>query len=102
VLVRLENGRWALGPNSCPDFLLYIEMQEQYDPLDLHQPPSGRLNERDAGAESPARLQARLPSAALAKTGDAYGTYLGAQASASSTGGRRPREDLRPNCSGSV
>src|SRR5713101_4454655 len=31
-------GRWALGPEQAlNDFLLYVEMQEQYDPLNLHQ-----------------------------------------------------------------
>lgn len=79
LLVRLENGRWALGPEQLvQDFLLYIEMQEQYDPLDLHQLAElAGLNERDAAQIARRVLQARLAERrGSQETGDAYGTYL--------------------------
>ena len=79
LLVRFENGRWALGPEQLvQDFLLYIEMQEQYDPLDLHQLAElAGLNERDAAQIARRVLQARLAERrGSQETGDAYGTYL--------------------------
>src|SRR6266850_1027047 len=79
LLVRLESGRWALGPEQLvKDFLLYIEMQEQYDPLDLHQLAElAGLNERDAAQIARRVLEARLAERRGAQeTGDAYGTYL--------------------------
>src|SRR6266478_5326190 len=79
LLVRLESGRWALGPEQLvQDFLLYIEMQEQYDPLDLHQLAElAGLNERDAAQIARRVLQARLAERRGSQdTGDAYGTYL--------------------------
>jgi len=79
LLVRLESGRWALGPEQLvQDFLLYIEMQEQYDPLDLHQLAElAGLNERDAAQIARRVLQARLAERrGSQETGDAYGTYL--------------------------
>ncbi len=38
LLVPVEGGRWAVGPEQLlNDFLLYVELQEQYDPLNVHE-----------------------------------------------------------------
>ena len=79
LLVK-SGKRWALGPEQLQnDFLLYVEMQEQYDPLNLHQLAElAGLNEEDARAIANRVMQARL---ADSKRGapqlvDAYSTYL--------------------------
>jgi CRP/FNR family transcriptional regulator, cyclic AMP receptor protein len=79
LLIRLENGRWALGPEQLvKDFLSYVEMQEQYDPLDLNQLAElTGLNQRDAAQIARRVLQARLSERrGTNDAGDAYGTYL--------------------------
>src|SRR5436190_4165581 len=79
LLARLENGRWALGPEQLvKDFLLYVEMQEQYDPLDLNQLAElAGLNQRDAAQIARRVLQARLAERrGSSDDGDVYGTYL--------------------------
>jgi CRP-like cAMP-binding protein len=79
LLAPLKNGRWALGPEQLvKDFLLYVEMQEQYDPLDLNQLAElAGLNQRDAAQIARRVLQARLAERHGSEDpGDAYGTYL--------------------------
>ena len=79
LLAPLEKGRWALGPEQLvKDFLLYVEMQEQYDPLDLNQLAElAGLNQRDAAQIARRVLQARLAERRGSEdAGDAYGTYL--------------------------
>jgi len=72
-------GRWALGPEKLlRDFLLYVEMQEQYDPLNLHQLAElAGLNEQDASQIARRVLQARLNATRKgSQLDDAYSTYL--------------------------
>ena len=79
VLVTLESGRWALGPEQLvKDFLLYVEMQEQYDPINLHQLAElAGLDERDAAQIARRVLHARLAERRGSQDGsDAYGAYL--------------------------
>ena len=79
VIVPLEDGRWALGPEQLvKDFLSYIELQEQYDPLDVHQLAGlVGLNQRDAAQIAKRVLQARLAEhRGSSEAGDAYGSYL--------------------------
>ena len=79
LLIPLENGRWALGPEQLvKDFLLYVEMQEQYDPLDLNQLAElTGLNQRDAAQIARRVLQARLAERrGVQDVDDAYSTYL--------------------------
>ena len=79
LLVR-KDGRWALGPDQLlTDFLLYVELQEQYDPLNLHQLAElAGLNETDAKAIARRVLQARLADARKGPKPmvDAYSNYL--------------------------
>ena len=79
LLLPLENGRWALGPEQLvKDFLLYVDMQEQYDPIELHQLAElAGIDERDAAQIARRVLQARLAERHGSQEGsDAYGTYL--------------------------
>ncbi len=79
LLLPLENGRWALGPEQLvKDFLLYVDMQEQYDPIELHQLAElAGIDERDAAQIARRVLQARLAERHESQDGsDAYGTYL--------------------------
>ena len=79
LLVPLESGRWALGPEQLvKDFLLYVEMQEQYDPFNLHQLAElAGLDERDAAQIARRVLHARLAERRGSQDGsDAYGAYL--------------------------
>jgi len=79
LLVTLESGRWALGPEQLvKDFLLYVEMQEQYDPINLHQLAElAGLDERDAAQIARRVLNARLAERRGSQDGsDAYGAYL--------------------------
>jgi CRP-like cAMP-binding protein len=71
--------RWALGPDQLiNDFLLYVELQEQYDPLNLHQlAEMAGLNDEDAAQIARRVLQARLADARKgSQLVDAYSTYL--------------------------
>ncbi len=72
-------GRWALGPEQAlNDFLLYVEMQEQYDPLNLHQLAElAGLNDEDAAQIARRVLQARLADSRKgSQLVDAYSRYL--------------------------
>src|SRR5713226_2424522 len=64
-LIAAQGGRWALGPDQLiSDFLLYVEMQEQYDPLNLHQLAElAGLNDEDAALIARRVMQARLADA---------------------------------------
>ena len=79
-LLVQSGSRWALGPDQLiTDFLLYVDLQEQYDPLNLHQLAElAGLNEQDAAQIARRVLQARLADARRAspKLVDAYSTYL--------------------------
>ena len=79
-LVLAKGDRFALGPDPLiNDFLLYVEMQEQYDPLDLHQLAElAGLNEEDATEISKRVLQARLADSRKGSQHlvDSYSTYL--------------------------
>jgi CRP-like cAMP-binding protein len=79
LLVR-AGKRWALGPEQLlKDFLLYIELQEQYDPLNLHQLAElAGLNDEDAQRIARRVLQARLADSRKGSQQlvDAYSTYL--------------------------
>jgi CRP/FNR family cyclic AMP-dependent transcriptional regulator len=80
LLVPLEDGRWALGPDQLiSDFLLYVELQEQYDPLNVHELAElAGLNDEDAEAIARRVLQARLADARKGSQQliDTYSTYL--------------------------
>jgi CRP-like cAMP-binding protein len=80
LLVGQSGGRWALGPDQLiSDFLLYVEMQEQYDPLNLHQLAElAGLNDEDAAEIARRVMQARLSDARKGSQQlvDAYSTYL--------------------------
>ena len=80
LLIPAENGRWALGPDQLiSDFLLYVELQEQYDPLNVHQLAElAGLNDEDAEAIARRVLQARLADARKGSQQlvDTYSTYL--------------------------
>jgi CRP/FNR family transcriptional regulator, cyclic AMP receptor protein len=75
-----SGGRWALGPDQLiTDFLLYVEMQEQYDPLNLHQlAEMAGLNDEDAKAIARRVMQARLADARKGSRElvDTYSSYL--------------------------
>src|SRR5438132_4567795 len=79
LLVR-DGNRWALGPDQLiKDFLLYVEMQEQYDPLNLHQLAElAGLNDEDAAQIARRVMQARLADSRKGSQElvDSYGTYL--------------------------
>jgi len=80
LLIPAENGRWALGPDQLiSDFLLYVELQEQYDPLNVHELAElAGLNDEDAEAIARRVLQARLADARKGSQQlvDTYSTYL--------------------------
>jgi CRP/FNR family cyclic AMP-dependent transcriptional regulator len=80
LLVPAEGGRWALGPDQLiSDFLLYVELQEQYDPLNLHELAElAGLNDEDAEAIAKRVLLARLADARKGSQQlvDTYSTYL--------------------------
>src|ERR1700760_1624146 len=61
-LLLREGDRQLLGPEPLlDDFLLYVEMQEQYDPLDLHQLAEvAGLDDEDAAQIARRVMQARL------------------------------------------
>jgi CRP-like cAMP-binding protein len=79
LLVR-DGDRWALGPEQLiKDFLLYVEMQEQYDPLNLHQLAElAGLNDEDARQIAKRVMDARLKDAHKGSPEllDAYSSYL--------------------------
>ena len=79
-LLVARGGRFALGPDGLiSDFLLYVEMQEQYDPLNLHQLAElAGLNDEDAKQIAQRVLQARLADARKEAQPlvDSYSTYL--------------------------
>ena len=79
-LLARHGDRWALGPDRLiSDFLLYVEMQEQYDPLNLHQlAEMAGLNDEDAAEIARRVLQARLADARKGSQHlvDAYSSYL--------------------------
>src|SRR5438132_2117575 len=78
-LLERRRGRLALGPEKLlNEFLLYVELQEQYDPLDVRElAEMTGLNEQQAHAIVKRVLAARL-SEVRKKSGaaDTYGTYL--------------------------
>ena len=80
LLMPVENGRWALGPDQLiSDFLLYVELQEQYDPLNIHELAElSGLNDEDAEEIARRVLQARLADAQKGSQQlvDTYSTYL--------------------------
>ena len=79
LLIR-AGDRWALGPDQLiKDFLLYVEMQEQYDPLNLHQLAElAGLNDEDAAKIARRVMDARLKNARKGSPElvDAYSSYL--------------------------
>ena len=79
-LIVARGSRWVLGPEQLiNDFLLYVEMQEQYDPLNLHQLAElAGLNDEDAAQIARRVLQARLADARKGSQQlvDTYSTYL--------------------------
>jgi CRP-like cAMP-binding protein len=83
-LLQRDGDRWLLGPDSLiDDFLLYLEMQQKYDPLDLHQLAElAGLNDEDAAQIARRVLQARLSDARRGSDQlfDQYGTYLSLKA----------------------
>jgi len=76
LLVR-RDGRLALGPeNVLNEFLLYVDLQEQYDPLDVSELAElTGLAEQEAHAIVKRVLAARLAEA-RGRDGDTYTTYL--------------------------
>ncbi len=76
LLVAGPDGRWSLGPAELvQQFLGYVEMQEQYDPLELRQLAElAGIREEDAARIARRVLQARLADAHDAM--DGYGKYL--------------------------
>ena len=80
MLIALEEGRWALGPDQLlNDFLLYVELQEQYDPLNIHELAElAGLNEEDAAVIARRVLEARLADSRKGSQQlvDTYSTYL--------------------------
>jgi CRP-like cAMP-binding protein len=79
-LLAKVGRRWVLGPDQLiDDFLLYVEMQEQYDPLNLHQLAElAGLKEEDAAEIARRVMQARLADARKGSPQlvDAYSSYL--------------------------
>ena len=79
-LIVAKGNRWVLGPDQLiNDFLLYVEMQEQYDPLNLHQlAEMAGINDEDAAQIARRVMQARLADARKGSQElvDSYGTYL--------------------------
>ena len=82
LLVPLPKGRLALGPEQLlNDFLVYAELQEQYDPLNVHELADlAGLAEEEAHAIARRVLNARLAevrmSAANRQLVDTYSSYL--------------------------
>ncbi len=79
-LIVTRGERWVLGSDQLiNDFLLYVEMQEQYDPLNLHQLAElAGLNDEDAAQIAKRVMQARLADARKGSQQlvDTYSTYL--------------------------
>ena len=81
LLVQAEAGRWAVGPEPLlNDFLLYVELQEQHDPLNVHELAElAGLPDEAAHAIVKRVLAARLAETRKG-TGeelvDTYSTYL--------------------------
>ena len=78
-LLAPVGSRWALGPEQLiNDFLLYVELQEQYDPLNLHQLAElAGLNDEDAKVIANRVMQARLADSRRgSQLVDAYSSYL--------------------------
>src|SRR5258708_1502850 len=79
-LIVPTRDRWVLGSDQLiNDFLLYVEMQEQYDPLNLHQLAElAGLNDEDAAQIARRVMQARLADARKGSQQlvDTYSTYL--------------------------
>ncbi len=79
-LLAARGDRWVLGPDQLiSDFLLYVEMQEQYDPLNLHQlAEMAGINDEDAAQIARRVMQARLADSRKGSQElvDSYGTYL--------------------------
>src|SRR5438067_5991261 len=75
-----ENDRWVLGPEQLlKDFLFYVELQEQYDPLNLHELAElAGVNDEDAAAIARRVMRARLEDARKGSQEffDGYSTYL--------------------------
>lgn len=80
LLVAQPGGRWSLGPPELvADFLGYVEMQEQYDPVDLHQLAElAGIREEDAARIAKRVLHARLADARrdAPDVMDGYSSYL--------------------------
>jgi CRP/FNR family transcriptional regulator, cyclic AMP receptor protein len=83
-LLQWEGDRQFLGPDQLlNDFLLYVEMQEQYDPLDLHQLAEvAGLADEDAAQIARRVMQARLADSRRdsQQRNDGYGKYLSLKA----------------------
>lgn len=82
LLSNLPDGRIALGAEQLlNDFMLYVELQETYDPLNVHELAElAGLADEDAHAIARRVLNARLEevrkSAASKELIDTYSTYL--------------------------
>lgn len=79
-LLERVGSRWALGEDRLlNDFLLYADLQEQYDPLNVHELAElAGLPEEDAQRIARRVLDARLADArrGASPITDAYSTYL--------------------------
>jgi CRP/FNR family cyclic AMP-dependent transcriptional regulator len=80
-LLVAAGQRWALGPDALlSDFLRYVELQEQYDPLNVHELAElAGLRAEDAHLIVKRVLAARLADARKREAPavvDAYSTYL--------------------------
>jgi CRP/FNR family cyclic AMP-dependent transcriptional regulator len=81
LLVPVEGDRWAVAPDGLlNDFLLYVELQEQYDPLNVHELAElAGLPDEEANAIVRRVLAARLAETrkgANEELVDTYSTYL--------------------------
>ena len=81
LILHVEDGRWAVGPEQLlNDFLLYVELQEQYDPLNVHELAElAGLPDEDAHKIVKRVLAARLAETRKGAEGqlvDTYSTYL--------------------------
>ena len=81
IILPVEGGRWAAGPDQLlNDFLLYVELQEQYDPLNVHELAElAGLPDEDAHTIVKRVLAARLAESRKGKgeqLTDTYSTYL--------------------------
>jgi len=82
LLVPLPRKRLALGPDPLlDDFLLYVELQEQYDPLNVHELAElVGLGDEEAHAIARRVLAARLAEVRKSASGnqlmDTYSSYL--------------------------